>query len=295
MVYKHFAPDGAIVYMREKSHRLVNMKPVRNDQLLTGRTVLISPSITGELATELERRGARILAWPKLDSGPVVNYASLDEAIENLFGYDWVIFRNVNAADFFLRRFQELGRDISELDALRVCAIGEATIKRLDESQVHIDVNPDRLSSEAAFTAIETYVGGRDSLGGLNFLIPRAAISRDSLAQTIEDAGARVDEVTAYRTCSADNADLAQIKGLLTGGGIDCVAFAAPAEVLELAVVFDTNDLHRLVDGIAVACIDESTTQTATDFGVHVDTWPTEATSPALASSVSEHLGMTGR
>jgi len=180
------------------------------------------------------------------------------------------------------------------LDALRVCAIGEATTRRLDEAQVHIDVNPDRLSSEAAFTAIETYAGGRDSLGGLNFLIPRAAISRGSLARTIEDGGARVDEVTAYRTCSADNT-LAQIKGLLTGGGIDCVAFAAPAEVLEFAAVFDTNDLHRLVDGIAVACIDESTVKIATDLGVHVDTWPTEASIEALACAVSEHLGMTER
>lgn len=288
--YKHFAPDAAIVYTREKSRRRVNMKPVRNDQPLTGRTVLIAPSVAGELATELEHRGARILTWPKLDPGHLANYASLDEAIENLFGYDWIIFRNFNAADFFLRRFQELGRDISVLDALRVCAIGEATTKRLDEAQVHIDVNPDRLSSEAAFTAIETYVGGRDSFGGLNFLIPRAAISRDSLARTIEDAGARVDEVTTYRTCSADNADLAQIKGLLTGGGIDCVAFAAPAEVLELAVVFDTNDLNRLLQGTAVACIDESTTKTATEFGVHGDSWPTETTIEALAQAIALHF-----
>lgn len=258
---------------------------------LASRTILVSPNTRhAELATELEHRGVRILAWPKLDSGHLANPTSLDEAIENLFGYDWMIFRNVNAADFFLRRFQGLGREISELDALRVCAIGEATIKRLDASQVHIDVSPDRLSSEAAFTAIETYVGGRDSVGGLNFLIPRAAISRDSLAQTIECAGARVDGVTAYRTCSADNTDLAQIKGLLTGGGIDCVAFAAPAEVLEFAAVFDSNDLHRLVDGIAVACIDESTAKTARDFGVHVDTGPTEATIEALAQAIASHF-----
>lgn len=265
------------------------MKPVQNDQPLAGRTVLITPSVTRELASELESRGARVLAWLKLDSGNLANPASLDEAIENLFGYDWVIFRNFNSADFFLRRFEELGRDISEMDALRVCAIGEATIKRLDESQVHIDVNPDRLSSESAFAAIETYAGGRDSVSGLNFLIPRAAISHDSLAQTIGDAGARVDEVTAYRTCAADNTELAPIKGLLAGGGIDCVAFAAPAEVLEFAAVFDTNDLLRLVDGTAVACIDESTTRTATEFGVEVDTVAPEATIEALAQAIVLH------
>lgn len=273
--------------MREKSHRLVNMKPVPNDQPLTERTLLIAPSVGRELAIEFEAHGARVLTWPKLDIRALDNCDALDESIQNLFGYDWLIFRNFNAADFFLRRLKDLGRDISELDALRVCAIGEATIKRLDEAQVHIDVSPDRLSSEAGFTAIETYVGGRDLLGGLNFLIPRAAISRDSLAQTIEDAGARVDEVTSYRTSAADNTDLAQIKGLLSGGGIDCVAFAGGSEVLELAAVFDTNDLHRLVDGIAVACIDESTAKTAAEFGVHVDTGPTEATIEALKQAIA--------
>lgn len=260
------------------------------NQPLIGRTVLIAPSVTGELAIELHRHGARVLTWPTLGPARPESFAAVDEAIENLFGYDWMIFRNFNGADFFLRRFQEQGREISELDALRVCAIGEATIKILDESQVHIDVNPDGLSSESAFAAIETYVGGRDSLAGLNFLLPQAAISGDSLARTIADAGARVDEITAYRTCSANNADLAQIKGLLTGGGIDCVAFATPSEVLEFAAVFDTNDLHRLVDGIAVASIDESTTEKATGFGVHVNTVSTEATIAALAQAVASHL-----
>lgn len=258
---------------------------------LAGRTILVSPENRhAELATELERHGARVLTWPRLDVGHLEHYAALDEAIENLFGYDWLIFRNVNAVDFFLRRFRELGRDTSELDALRVCAIGDATKASLEESQVHVDVITDRLSSTAAFSAIESYVGGRDSLGGLNFLIPRAAIGRDSLTQTLEDAGARVDEVTTYRTCSADNSDLAQIKGLLTGGGIDCIAFAASSEMRDFAAVLDTNDLAPLLADVIVACAGESTTQTATDFGVSVNITPGASTIPALAHAIAFHF-----
>jgi uroporphyrinogen III methyltransferase/synthase len=271
------------------------VNPVSKDRLLTDCTVLISPSVPGELATELGRHGARVLTWPRLDISNIENCAALDEAIENLFGYDWLIFRNVNAVDFFLRRFRERGRNVSELDALRVCAIGEAAATRLEEFQVHVDVIPDRLSSAAALSAIESYAGGRDSLGGLNFLIPRAAISSDSLTRSLEEAGARVDEVTTYRTCSADNPDLAQIKGLLTGGGIDCVAFAASSEVRDFAAVFDSNDLHRLVDGIALACMDESTAKTAGDLGVRVDITSVESTSPALAHAITTYLGNLGQ
>jgi uroporphyrinogen III methyltransferase/synthase len=263
---------------------------------LAGRTILVSPDTPHtELANELQRHGARVLTWPGLDISHLEDYAALDETIENLFGYDWLIFRNVNAVDFFLRRFQELGHDISGMDSLRVCAIGEATNARLEEFQVHVDVIPGRLSSAATFSAIESYVGGRDSVGGLNFLIPRAAIGRDSLTLTLEDAGARVDEVTTYRTSAPDNPDLAQIKGLLNGGGIDCIAFAAPSEMREFAAVFDANDLAPLLKDIVVACADDSTTRTAADFDVGVDTMSTESTSLALACAVSEYFGTTGQ
>ncbi len=264
---------------------------VSKNRNLAGRSVLISPSVTGELATEFERHGARVLTWPRLDISQVENHAALDEAIENLFGYDWLIFRNIHAVDCFRQRFRELGRDMSDLDALSVCAIGEATHARLKEFRIHVDVIPDQLSSASALGTIERYVGGRDSLAGLNFLIPRAAIASDSLARSLEEAGSRVDELTTYRTCSADNPDLAQIKALLTGGAIDCIVFAASSDVRDFAAVFDTNDLQRLVDGVVVVCVDGSTAQVAEEFGVQVDIRLNDATVAAPAQAVSDCLG----
>lgn len=258
---------------------------------LAGRTILVSPDNRhAELTTELERYGARVLTWPKLDLRALANCEALDESIENLFGYDWLIFRNVNAVDFFLRRFQELGHEISELDSLRVCGVGEEAVYKLEASQVHVDVIPDRLSSQAAFSAIETYAGGRDAFRGFTFLIPGAAASRDDLPEALQDAGARVDLVTTYRTCSANDPALARINALVTGGGIDCVAFTTSAEVREFAAVFDTNDLNRRVDGIAVGCIDEATVQTIAGFSLTADIVPKESTVPALAQAIGFYL-----
>ena len=261
---------------------------------LSGRTILIAPSALRALIVELERYGARVICWPDIEIGHPEKFTALDEAIENLFGYDWLIFRNINAVDCFRRRFRELGRDMSDLDALSVCAIGEATKVRLEAFRIHVDVIPDRLSSVSALGAIERYVGGRDSLAGMNFLIPRAAIASDSLTRSLEAAGARGDEVTTYSTCAADNPDLAQIKGLLSGGGIDCISFAESSEVRDLATVFDTNDLCLLLDGVVVACMDESTAKTTEQFDVHVDIRPTHATGEALAQAVSDYVGLNG-
>src|SRR5712692_756823 len=164
------------------------MEPVSTNQALAGRTIWIAPSGDHELAEELTRQGARVITWPKIEIIDPESFAALDEAIQNLFGYDWLVLANINAAGFFLRRLQNLGHEISELDALRVCALDDATRQQLEESRVHVDLVPEKLATEGVMAALETYLGGRDALRGLNFLLPRAAISRDPLPKALEDA-----------------------------------------------------------------------------------------------------------
>src|SRR5690349_20892866 len=102
-------------------------------------TILCAPGDSRiDLRRELERLGARVIEWPQLRiDGPQDNSA-IDEAIENLFGYDWLIFKSEAAAEYFLRRFA-LEHTLDELDELKILAIGE-TDQRLVRSHVHIDV-----------------------------------------------------------------------------------------------------------------------------------------------------------
>jgi uroporphyrinogen-III synthase len=269
------------------------MEPVSINQSLANRTILVAASEDLKFAAELTRHGARVLVWPQIEVGEPANYAALDEALQNLFGYDWLIFANVSAAEFFLRRLLNLGHEISELDALRVCAFDDRTRQQLEESHVHVDLVPERPATAGVMAALETYNGGRASLRGLNFLLPRAAVSRDYLRQAIEDAGARVDVVSAYRT-SSSNSELVQLSVLLDGGGIDCVAFTSPSTVNELSQALDTNDLSRLLKEVAVVCADQATTQAATEFGLRAHLVPTEPGVAALVSALTAHLGDTG-
>jgi uroporphyrinogen-III synthase len=271
------------------------MEPVSINQALANRTILVAPSGDQELAKELVRHGARALVWPQIEIVEPDNYRALDEAIQNLFGYDWLILANTNAAEFFLRRLQNLSHEISALDALRVCALDDATRQQLEESHVHVDLVPETFATDGVLAALETYNGGRESLRGLNFLLPRATISRDYLRQAIEDSGARVDVVAAYRTAS-NNSELVQLNVLLGGGGIDCVVFTSPANVRAFSLLLDTNDLSRLLKEVAVACADENTARAAaTEFGLRDHIVPTEPGVAALVSALTAHLGSTGQ
>ena len=107
-----------------------------------------------EFAAELEGYGARVVACPTIEIVPPESYAQLDEAIDNLFGYDWLILTSTNAVEHFLARLGASGKDVSELDPLRVCAIGEATAERLVAAHVHVDVVPEKSRAEGVFEAI---------------------------------------------------------------------------------------------------------------------------------------------
>lgn len=258
---------------------------------LEGRTVMITRAReqAAEFAEELERYGARVEICPTIEIVPPDSYAQLDEAIENLYGYDWLIFTSVNGVEHFLRRLAEHGDDVSALDELRVCAIGSATSERLLEAFIHVDVVPEKFQAEGVFAALENYIGGPDEFRNLNFLLPRAAVARDYLPRALEEAGARVDVVDAYRTVRPATTERARVEALLVGGGIDCVTFTSSSTVRNFAGLFDTNDLSELLEGVDVACIGEITASTAAEFGLRAEIQPAEFTVPALARAIADY------
>lgn len=245
---------------------------------------------SAEFAAELERYGARVVSCPTIEIVEPESHAVLDEAITNLFGYDWLIFTSVNGVDFFLRRLAHLGRDVEELDELKVCAIGDATVERLSDARVHVDVMPQQFKAEGVFAALESYLGGVSEFDRLNFLIPRAAVARDYLPRALEAAGARVDVAPAYRTVAPQTTDRARVEAMLVGGAIDCVTFTSASTVRNFAQLFDTNDLSSLLAGVHIACIGDVTADAAAEFGLRVDVQPTDFTTHALARAVAEHF-----
>jgi len=261
---------------------------------LERRTVVITRAQpqAGEFVSALENYGARVIVCPTIQVTDPESYARLDEALDDLYGYDWLIFTSVNGVDYFLRRATLRRHDISGLDALRVCAIGEATAQRLRSAEVHVDVIPSEFKAEGIYRALEQFVGGREALQGLNFLIPRAAVARDYLPKELEAAGSRVDVVPAYRTVLPEHLDRGRLTAMLAGGA-DCIAFTSSSTVRNLAQLFDTTDLGSILGEIVVACIGDITAATAVEYGLSPQIQPSEFTIPALAGAIAEHFAKT--
>ena len=257
---------------------------------LDGRTVVVTraASQAGEFVAELETYGAKVIVCPTIEIAEPESYERLDEAIDHLYGYDWLIFTSANAIEFFLRRLETRGIKTAELDDIKVCAIGQASADKLRDAQVHVDVVPAQAKAEGVFAALSEFAGGDEQLRGLNILIPRAAVGRDYLPKSLEAAGARVDVVTAYRTVVPENLDRGRLSAMLAGSA-DCIAFTSSSTVKNLALLFDTHDLSKVLAGLDVACIGDVTGATAAEYGLQVDIQPAGSTVKDLARAIAEH------
>lgn len=261
------------------------------DKPLAGRTVVITraQSQADDFVTELERYGADVVLCPTIEIRELETYERLDEAIDHLYGYDWLIFTSVNGVEHFFRRLHTRGRSASDLDELKVCAIGDATAESLRDLHVHVDVVPEEFKAEGVFAALERFVGGGEALQNLNVLIPRASVARDYLPKALEQAGARVDVVPAYRTTLPADLDRGRVAAMLSGSA-DCIAFTSSSTVRNLAQLFDTQDLSTALAGVVIACIGDITATTAAEYGLRVEIQPPQFTIPSLARAIADYF-----
>jgi uroporphyrinogen III methyltransferase/synthase len=257
---------------------------------LEGRTVIVTraASQAADLTKILESYGANVIVCPTIEIREPDNYARLDEALDHLYGYDWLIFTSTNGVDYFLKRLTARGQQTADLDEIKVCAIGQRTADKLHDAHVHVDLVPSQSTAEGVFAALAEFAGGDEHLRGLNLLLPRAATGREVLPEALQKAGARVDVVTTYQTVLPDNIDRGKLAAMLAGSG-DCIAFTSPSTIKNLAKLFDTHDLGKTLPGMAVACIGSVTAEAAAEYGLHVDIQPDNFTTKDLAHAIASY------
>ncbi len=131
---------------------------------------------------------------------PPEDFAPLDEACASVGQFDWVIFTSVNGVDYFIQRLQAGPADSRALAGVKLCAIGPGTADRLARHGLKVDLMPAEYRAEAVVDALRA----TGDLSGQSFLLPRADIAREMLADELRKSGGDVTEVTAYRTVAVE-------------------------------------------------------------------------------------------
>ncbi|MGH7411335.1 MAG: uroporphyrinogen-III C-methyltransferase, partial [Candidatus Methylomirabilis sp.] len=218
---------------------------------LFGKRILITRAReqAGNFAELLEAQGAEVVQIPLIKVTPPGTWKPLDQAIERLTTYQWVIFTSANGVEAFFLRLRALRQDARRLGAARICAIGPATAEALEKHSIIPDLVPTAFRAEGIIEAFQQH-----DLQGAKILLPRAEVARDLLPLELKRRGATVDVVSAYRTVQAGS-EGELLKELLKDRKIDLVTFTSSSTVTHFVEVLQTEDLKALMEGVRVACI----------------------------------------
>lgn len=216
-----------------------------------------------KLVAELEQCGARVILFPQITTEKAALGEESTRTVENLSDFDWLIFFDVFAADYFLEALEENGRDFYELDNARVCTLGEAVADRLRFAQVHADVVPNSVETESVIRSLAAYIGEREIGGNRFLLVKEEGAATAEIVGALNEKGAIVSELAIYRARIADagGAANAKTKALLAGGGVDELVFTAPADFIALEALVPRQMLAQILREAKISATDEVTVQ----------------------------------
>ena len=165
---------------------------------LINRTVVVTRAANqqGEARSLLEAEGARVLDLPALVIGPPDDWGPLDDALDELEDFHWLVFSSANGVQAVEQRLQRRGSCLARRpDSLKIAAVGRKTAALLDGLGAPADFVPPRFVADSL---IENFpVSGF----GLRMLLPRVQSGgRTLLADVFAEAGVRVVEVAAYES-----------------------------------------------------------------------------------------------
>jgi uroporphyrinogen III methyltransferase/synthase len=237
------------------------------------------------LVQTLSDLGASVLECPTIAVNPPESWQALDEAIDRIARYDWLVFTSVNGVRFFFGRLFDKGLDVRCLGRLKTCSIGPATAEALLCYGLCTDILPDSYRAESMVAAFE-----KEAVSGKKILLPRAAEARPILPAELTRMGAEVDEVAAYRTLAVDD-QAGVLIDALGKGEVDMVTFTSSSTVKNFRALLPDDRVPALMEQVTVASIGPITSETAADIGFRVDVTADTYTIPGLVEAICDHFG----
>ena len=255
---------------------------------LFGRRIVVTRTReqSSELTMQLEEHGAECLEYSTIHIEPVDDYTLLDQAIDRMGDYQWVLFTSLNAVSYFFQRLTLLGLDSRHLAGPKIAAVGKATAEELLRYGIRVDLIPEKFTGEGLAEALV-----QSQVAGSRILLPRALKAGDLLPETLTDAGATVTVAPVYRNVPPQGRK-EELREQLESGTVDLVTFTSSSTVTNFLTMLDARDqdeLHRLLNGVAIAAIGPVTAATLQEHGLHVDIQPRRYTIADMVRAIVAH------
>jgi uroporphyrinogen III methyltransferase/synthase len=239
-----------------------------------------------ELVAGLEEAGAGCYECSTINIVPVEEYDILDEAIERIDEYHWILFTSLNGVKYFFERLYSKGLDARDLKGPDIGVVGKSTADLLLRYGVNADLIPPLFTSDGlAESLLDQGVEGR------NILIPRAREGREMMPETLRGAGAQVTIAPVYQNIPPQGRR-DELRAELESGQVDLVTFTSSSTVNNFLTMVDAGnqeELEQLMQNIKIAAIGPITAKTVTDSGLKVDIQPGKFTIPEMILAIIDY------
>lgn len=224
---------------------------------LAGRTVAVTRDGDPDdrLVALLEEAGARTVVWPTLAFAPPDDPTALLDALAEPDRWDWLVFTSARAVEPVATH---LG-DLADLRA-RIAAVGDATAAAVRHQGGVVSV-----IGGGGGRALARALASEADLSGAHVLFPAASRASDDLVDALENAGAVVARVDAYRTVLRPPEGVAVRRDL--EAGVDAVTFVSPSAATALDHALD-GSLGRTLGTRATVAIGATTAAAVRELGV---------------------------
>jgi uroporphyrinogen III methyltransferase/synthase len=253
---------------------------------LFGKTVVVTRNKTSEkkFTKLLEQQGANVFHFPTIDIVEIQPNNKLEQALNTLNLYDWLLFTSGNAVEIFFDQLLQAGYDMRSLRSIKIVAIGKPSAEKLQQYYLKADFIP------SVFTSEELIAGmiAKYSLSEKRIVFPGSTLANPGIAESLRKAGAHIDVIPIYETKIAhvDKEAIDELKTLIKQQEIHWITFTSSSTVNNFVELIGSDFIIENKDKIPIASIGPVTTKTLKQYDLHPSITAHEHTFEGLVNSI---------
>ena len=228
--------------------------------ILSGKRVVLTRALhqNNKFVELLKLYGAIPIIFPTIEIHPIEDTILMDEAIQNISKFDYLIFTSANAVEIFENRFKHLTGSFVLPNKLMIIAVGKSTATILSS----YGINNTKVPEEFMASEIPNIL---TEIKGSKILIPCSELSKDDLALNLKQKGAEVHSIMIYENKSPEIIDISVLNN-----HIDYLTFTSPSTVDGWLKIIQKYNII-LSNDYTVVAIGNVTADAAKQEGIKVD------------------------
>lgn len=195
------------------------------------------------------------IIFPTIEIHPIEDMSFLDEAIQKIQDYNYILFTSSNAVEIFFDRWKHLGKSFPDFHQTKIIAVGKSTAHLLKESGAENVLFPAKYLANEIPSILQ-------DINHSKILIPQSDLAKQDLINNLKELGANVDAITIYRNTIPTNIDASVLNQ-----PIDFITFTSPSTSAGWIHLIKKYNID-LFPGFTYICIGSETNKRAIETGI---------------------------